>query len=592
MAVVTVLPERGRGLSARWRSASVVLGSSVLVGLLGVLAGISYWAGHPLAGMLAFAMSAALAGAGLLLSSGTGSRASGAYLFCAAVLGAVSWVSAWNRGLLPALGEIAQSLFFFFLGSGVLLSGRPRFEYWFEWAWCAFAVLVLPVQEVVTLALASPRDLGYSVAATWPSLHIPSSDVTLELEIGGWLYLALAVTLIAALIAQQARQAHAAWGRNLLVLLCVGAFAVGAAAAQWSIMSDNVSLDRVFSVRTVQMGAAIVIPLGLFATALAAKWEEITVADKLKSLLAVITPASVETALRTVLRDGYLRIWLWVPGKGCFVDGEGHIRSPEEASAAGRQLYTVQTAAGETLALCDIREPLAGSRLLAAATQAAASALLAAQLHVEGLEQVRAVQARLLDVELQTRQELARNIHDGVQQDLAALAIDVARLRRRCPTDELRELAGECGDRITDITEAVRRIGRGLHPQALMDRGLAGALEEHAERLGRNVALDIAPVRLPPPVEVAMYYMLAEALTNVQKHSQASHVAVSLEKAGDLVTAVVSDDGVGGAAPTIGGGLHGIDDRARAMRGALKIDSRHARGTRLSISIPLTGGAP
>jgi hypothetical protein len=106
MAVVTVLPARGSGLSARWRSASVVLGSSVLVGLLGVLAGISYWAGHPWAGMLAFAMSAALAGAGLLLSSGTGSRASGAYLFCAAVLsrfsssfwGAVSCCRA-GRGL-------------------------------------------------------------------------------------------------------------------------------------------------------------------------------------------------------------------------------------------------------------------------------------------------------------------------------------------------------------------------------------------------------------------------------------------------------------------------------------------------------------
>lgn len=84
--------------------------------------------------------------------------------------------------------------------------------------------------------------------------------------------------------------------------------------------------------------------------------------------------------------------------------------------------------------------------------------------------------------------------------------------------------------------------------------------------------------------------MLAEALTNVHKHSQAAYVAVSVKKNGESVTAIVDDDGTGGAVLTIGGGLHGIEDRARAMRGMLRIDSLPGRGTRLTISIPLAGG--
>lgn len=263
--------------------------------------------------------------------------------------------------------------------------------------------------------------------------------------------------------------------------------------------------------------------------------------------------------------------------------------STEEATSETRLLHKVHTAEGETLALCDVRASLleGGGRLLKAAMQSSASALLAIQLQVEKLEQLRALQARLMEVELDTRRELARNIHDGVQQDLAALSIEVGRLKHRCPTDDLREQALECNARITEITQEVRRIGRGLHPQALMERGLLGALEEDAERLGRSVVLNVEPDRLPPRIEVALYYMLAEALNNVQKHANAAKVSVSVNRAGEFVTADVTDDGIGGAALTLGGGLHGIEDRVRAMRGALKIESQKSSGTRLDITIPL-----
>jgi signal transduction histidine kinase len=447
------------------------------------------------------------------------------------------------------------------------------------------------VQELFIVALASPAALGYSARAHWPSFHASGSTVQLELRIATLLYALLALTFIAALIAQGRQLPSPQRGRNLLLVLCTGTATLGAVVFQSIILSPHTDLEQEMSLRSAQMGAAILIPLALFASAFAAKWEEITMASRIHDLLTIVTPNSVEQVLRNILRDPGLRIWLWMPAKSCYVDVEGRIRQSGAIADEGRSVHQVWTAGGETVAVCDIRGPLVEEkRLLRSAMQASAPALLAAQLQVEKLEQLRAQQVRMLEVELTTRRELARNIHDGVQQDLAALNMDMGRLRRRCPAGDLRELTDECSARITEITGELRRIARGLHPQALLERGLAGALEEDAERLGRRVTLELGPDRFPPQIEVALYYMLSEALTNAQKHADARDVSVSVRVSGDRVVAEVVDDGQGGAAPTLGGGLHGIDDRARAMGGALEISSERRHGTRIRIVMPLHRG--
>jgi hypothetical protein len=184
VAIVTLHTVHGRRWAAQWRSISALSLRAVLVGLIALLAGIPYWLAHPLAGALAFAMSATLTAAGSLLALGTGSRKSGAFMIGAALLGAVSWVSAWNRGVLPGVGELAQSLFFFFLGVGILLAERPRLESWFEWAWSVFAFIVLPVQQLILLAAFGPTELGYSAKSYWPSFHVSYRDVDAVLHIG------------------------------------------------------------------------------------------------------------------------------------------------------------------------------------------------------------------------------------------------------------------------------------------------------------------------------------------------------------------------------------------------------------------------
>jgi signal transduction histidine kinase len=591
VVTVTLQSARSHTRALEWRSASKLLLTGLAVGVVAVVAGISYWSTHVVAGALAFAMSATLAAAGSLLTLGSGSRKSGAWLISAAVFGAVSWVAAWDRGSLPAIGELAQSLFFVCLGIGILLAGRPRFTFWFEWAWSALAVLILPVQELVLLGLGTPQEQGYSARASWPSLRISSRNFAVLYQTGTWLYVALAVTFVLVLAAQRRRLRDRGRGTNLLVILCSGLFALGAAVIEFSAAVSPISLDRLMSDRSAQMGAAIVVPLAFFASAFAVKWEENTLASRVQSMLGIVTPNTVENALREILRDPGLRIWLWIPAKSCYIDADGHIRSPDQGAGRGRCLHQVRTAGGETLAVCEVDAGVAArDGLLRAAMNASTSALLAAQLQVEKLEQLRAVQARLMEVELATRRELARNIHDGVQQDLAALSIEIGRLRRLCPTDELRDQSSECITRVVEITDELRRITRGLHPPALLERGLVGALEEDAERLGRSIEFVEDPGRLPPHIEIAMYYMLTEALTNVQKHAKAEKVSVSVRKTGYTVEAELTDDGVGGAALTFGGGLHGIEDRARAMRGTLKIESERCRGTRLWIKIPITEG--
>ncbi|WP_328474803.1 ATP-binding protein [Actinoplanes sp. NBC_00393] len=141
------------------------------------------------------------------------------------------------------------------------------------------------------------------------------------------------------------------------------------------------------------------------------------------------------------------------------------------------------------------------------------------------------------------------------------------------------------------MIEQVRSISRGLHPTSLAHDGLAGALEEAAEGFGRRIKLDVPARRFPPRIELAMYYILSEALTNVMKHAGAESVQVRVAASDDAIVGEVEDDGRGGATVTLGGGLHGVEDRVRALRGRLELTSRTGEGTRLTVTIPLIGAA-
>jgi signal transduction histidine kinase len=143
-------------------------------------------------------------------------------------------------------------------------------------------------------------------------------------------------------------------------------------------------------------------------------------------------------------------------------------------------------------------------------------------------------------------------------------------------------------DELGQALDELRELARGIHPAVLTDRGLAAALATLAERASvLPVTLTQVPEsRLPDPIEAAIYYLVAEAVTNVAKYAQATEATVAVERSNGMATVVVSDDGVGGAEPNTGSGLVGLTDRVEALGGRLRIDSPPGRGTCITAEIP------
>jgi signal transduction histidine kinase len=205
-----------------------------------------------------------------------------------------------------------------------------------------------------------------------------------------------------------------------------------------------------------------------------------------------------------------------------------------------------------------------------------------------------ASRARVVVASDQARRRFERNLHDGVQQRLVSLALRLRRIERRLPGEqpELRAALSETVQELNDATDEVREIAQGIHPAILTQGGLAPALRTLALRSAVPVEVNVErEERLPEPVEVAAYYVAAEALTNAAKHAGASRAWVRLERQDGLVLLRISDDGVGGADPAIGSGLTGIRDRVEALGGSLAVTSPRGEGTVLDVALPVAAGA-
>ena len=203
--------------------------------------------------------------------------------------------------------------------------------------------------------------------------------------------------------------------------------------------------------------------------------------------------------------------------------------------------------------------------------------------------------ARIVAAGDEARRRFERDLHDGAQQRLIHTIISLKLARRA-----LGDAAGEAGDLVSEALEnaeqgidEVRALARGIHPRILSAGGLTPALETLAGRSPIPVELDLRmDGRLAEPVEVTAYYVVSEALTNAAKYSQASVVQISLDTIDGDLRLSIDDDGVGGADPSSGSGLVGLNDRLEALGGSLTVRSRAGQGTRLSLRIPLSADRP
>ena len=205
-------------------------------------------------------------------------------------------------------------------------------------------------------------------------------------------------------------------------------------------------------------------------------------------------------------------------------------------------------------------------------------------------EELHASRARIVEAADAARRKIERDLHDGAQQRLVSLALDVRVARAGRPSDPASAgpFLDRLGEELSQASAELRELARGIHPAVLTERGLAPAIETLAvarARAGRDRG---APQeRLPPVVEATAYFTVSEALTNVAKYAHASHATVRLANGGEALVVEVQDDGVGGAQAGTGSGLSGLADRVGAVDGSLSVDSPPGEGTLVRAVLPL-----
>ena len=301
-----------------------------------------------------------------------------------------------------------------------------------------------------------------------------------------------------------------------------------------------------------------------------------------------MTRAGYVTPSSGALGDPSLEVAYWLPERG-YVDREGRAVEP----APDRAVTEIDHEGRRVGALLHASVLAETPELVTEASAAAALAIENARLEVElraRLEALRASRARLVEAGDAERRRLGRDLHDGAQQRLVALMIELQLARERFDSDPAgsRELLDSAFANAQAAVGELRDLAAGIHPAVLSQRGLDAALESLASRAPIPVERESElEERLPIAVETAAYFVVAEALTNVAKYAQATHARVSVRREGEEAVVEIRDDGVGGAQESGGTGLRGLADRVGALDGTLEVDSPPGAGTVIRARFPL-----
>jgi signal transduction histidine kinase len=340
----------------------------------------------------------------------------------------------------------------------------------------------------------------------------------------------------------------------------------------------------------------LAVPVSILTIALT-DWMSTALRALARSLLATSLPAGapVREALAQSLGDRTLSIAYWLPDRQAFVDERGYpVPLPE--SGSDRAWTAVDYDGRRVAAIVHDASLEATPELVQAAAAAASLALdnerLKADLRAR-VEELRASRVRLVEASNLARRRLERDLHDGAQQQLVAMAVDLRVLRSRIGANpDATELVGQIEAKLGAAIEELRELARGIHPGILTERGLAPALESLADRAPLAIDCEILlPNRPPASVEAVAYFVVAEALTNVLKYAKTGKARLTARYDGDDLIVEMQDEGVGGADASHGTGLQGLRDRVGALDGTLDVVSPVGGGTLVRARIPCGAGA-
>jgi signal transduction histidine kinase len=280
----------------------------------------------------------------------------------------------------------------------------------------------------------------------------------------------------------------------------------------------------------------------------------------------------------------------WLPQYGSWADQDGNPATLPEPDS-GRRVTLVKQNGEQVAAL--VYDATLGEEpeLVEAVSAAAGIALENGRLEAElraRLQELHGSRTRVVEAQQNERRRLERNLHDGAQQRLVALALELGMLAEQADGDPATQTRlKRARSEVAQSLDELRDIARGLHPAVVSGHGLAVALESlvAATPLEVHLQTDGLP-RLPEPLEVAAYYVVSESLTNAAKHAQASRVTVDVGVTDGTLIVEIVDDGIGGADSEGGTGLRGLADRVEALNGNLRIWSAAHQGTRVRAELP------
>jgi signal transduction histidine kinase len=496
-----------------------------------------------------------------------------------------------NDSVVFTIGSLAEVLIYALLVHLLLSFPSGQLESGVDRLLVAIAYFNTTVVQLAGFLFTDPAKEGCARCPANPLLithsHAAAAIVAAQMDIS--------IALLGAVVAilyRRSRDSTTSQRRGLAPVLAVGALTFVLLMTELIVEQASLSSSVADGLTLALLGSLACLPFAFLVGLLRFRFSQ---AEAISSLVGRLGGGGGRGALRRALAealgDPTLELAYWVPSQAAYVDAEGQ---PMRVDPALRdKIATTIENEGRRVAAIIHDADLAQERDLVQAVGAAAALTLEnerldAELRAH-VDELRASRARIVTAGYAERQRLERDLHDGAQQRLMALGINLRLARDRIGSDaqEAAALLDASLEELREATSELRELARGIHPALLTDRGLEAALNGLAGRSPVTVELVETPhERLPSSVEAAVYFVVAEALTNVARYAQARTVSVAVVRSNGHVDVAVSDDGVGGADPAQGSGLRGLSDRVAALDGRLELTSTDGDGTTVRARIP------
>ena len=495
-----------------------------------------------------------------------------------------------NDSVIFTIGSLGEVLIYALLIQLLLSFPSGHLESQVDRALVAIAYFNTTVVQLAAFLVTDPAKAGCPNCPANPLLinhsHAAAVISTAQLDI--------AVALLGAVVAilyRRWRDSTTSQRRAFAPVFAVGGLTFVLLMTDWIVEQANLSSSIDDALTLTLFGSLACLPFAFLVGLVRFRFSQ---AEALSSLVGRLGGGDGRGALRNALAealgDPTLQLAYWVPNRDAYVDAEG--QPMRVAPPPHGKLATVIEHEGRRVGAILHDATLAEERDLVQAVGAAAALTLEnerldAELRAR-VDELHASRARIVTAGYAERRRVERDLHDGAQQRLMALGINLRMAREQIGSDaEAAALLDASLQELNQATSELRELARGIHPGALTDRGLGSALSGLAGRSPVTVELLETPdERLPAPVESAVYFVVAEALTNVARYANALKVRVAVVRTNGQVDVQVSDDGVGGADPAQGSGLRGLSDRVAALDGHLELTSANGDGTTVRVRIP------